>query len=169
MSLSFTETGSGLQATRYILTTGGIAGAQQTYASAIPLAAPSSGSTVYSVEYWSVDNATNAETPHRFTSPITINAPVVTGTTTLTINMPWDSGYADMDLSIYDENGALVDSYYTPEDHSASLTCVVPAGHQYTMNAWWWIYDSGPEGADTYNVTPAEAAPGATITWNVAW
>ena len=61
--------------------------------------------------------------------------------------MPWDSGYADMELWMDDENGVQVPGgyYYTPEDHSASLTCVVPAGHQYTMNAWWWIYDFGPE------------------------
>ena len=172
VTLSVTEAGSGVQATNFVLTTSGVAGAQQAYAGAIPLAAPGSGSVVYSVEYWSVDKATNVETPHRFTPAITINAPVVTGTTTLSAMLTTSSSnHAYAHFIFYDENGAVIGDWAGLDEHTSSYSLVVPAGHAYTMYVEWEPpdYESFDAGSASYGVTAAQALPGATVPWIVTY
>ncbi|MDR3687247.1 MAG: hypothetical protein P4L93_09860, partial [Coriobacteriia bacterium] len=172
VTLNVSESGSGVQSTKYILTTGGVAGAQQSYAGAIPLAAPVSGSTVYSVEYWSVDNATNTESPHKFTGTIMINAPAAISTLSATLTS--GSLHAFKHFVFYDEHGTSIgDSGWMTDDHTGSYSLQVPSGHAYTMFVEWWIpaYDNNGTDSDTFSdsraVTAAEAQPGATVSWTV--
>jgi hypothetical protein len=168
VALSATDAGSGAHATTYILTTGGVAGAVQTYGSPILLAAPATGSTVYSVEYWSVDNATNSETPHKLTGSITINAS--SGTATLSATLTSSSWHAYAHFVFYDEFGSVIgDSGWGADEHTSTYSLVVPAGHQYTMFVEWEPpdYETFDAGSASFPVTPAQAAPGATVPWVV--
>jgi hypothetical protein len=101
---------------------------------------------------------------------VTANFAVSGGVTTLVLTTTNGSLHAWSQFTVTDQNGVVIaDSGEMPDNHTNTYTVQVPAGHQYTVNAWWWIadYDGGGEGTDSRTITAAEAAPGATVPWTV--
>ena len=161
-TLTPTDSGSGVASTWYQLD-----GGAWTLGSAIAVAAPASGSALHTVNWYSVDVATNQEV----TKTVAFTVSASSGTTTLSATLTTSSSnHAYAHFIFYDENGAVIgDPGWGLDEHTSSYSLVVPAGHAYTMYVEWEPpeYETFPAGSDSRIVTAAETLPGATVSWTV--
>ena len=140
------------------------------------VAAPASGSASHTLSWYSLDIAGNQEATKSVTFTL-LPAPVVTGTTTLSFRTNASfGGWSYVTWEVHDAAGNVVNdvngnpcSWWNDDPgHPSSMWMdyVVPAGVAYTMYGAWGPMPDGPdEDTGTRDVTAAEAAPGATITW----
>lgn len=147
--------GVGVQTTYYKLD-----GGAQTAGITINVAAPASSSVGHSIEFWSVDKATNEETPHK-TASFTVAAPPPTGTITLMWDAPtWGDPWAE--YWIYDADGALV-AYASSDtipgwDGWYTVTVPVSARPYHWYSEWYDPeYDYGDSSGDALIDTPGKA------------
>jgi predicted CxxxxCH...CXXCH cytochrome family protein len=171
-SLAAADTGSGVASTSYKLD-----GALTfTVGTVIAVAAPASGSAAHTISWYSLDNAGNQEATKSVT--FTVAAQVAAGgTTTLSFRTNASfGGWSYVTWEVHDAAGNVVNDvdgnpctwWNDDPGHPSSMwrDYVVPAGVAYTMYGDWGPMPDGPnEDAATRDVTAAEAAPGATVTW----
>ena len=124
----------------------------------------------HTINWYSLDIATNQETTTSAT--FTVSAPVSGGTTTLSFRTnAIFGGWSYVHWEVLDADGNLIPGMVFENDdpgHPSSMWAdfVVPAGQSYTMTGSWGPMPDGPDSdSSSYFVTPAEAAPGATVTW----
>ena len=172
-SLTATDTGgSGVASTWYKLDSGAFAAGNS-----VAVAAPASGSALRTISWYSLDSAGNQEVAKSVT--FTVAAVVASGgTTTLSFRtnasfggwsyVTWEVHDADGNV-VNDVNGQPCTWWNDDPAHPSSMwkDFVVPSGVKYTMYGAWGPMPDGPD-VDTgsRDVTTAEAAPGAAITWS---
>jgi hypothetical protein len=149
--------GQGVKATYYILD-----GAPAVKGTKIVVAPPASGSQTHTLQYYSVDNAMNAET----TKPM----PAFTFTVTRpsgTIRFAWDNPAPDSNAEVWvrDSNGNIVYHAVSPAWSPPGWFIVnVPVSSRpYSLEAQWYDADSDVSGRSL------DAAlidtPGKVVTW----
>ena len=170
-TLLATDSGSGVAGTWSSLD-----GAAFVPGTSIAVAAPASGSVSHALSWYSRDFAGNQETTRSVTFSVQAGA-VTSGTVTLSFRTNASfGGWSYVTWEVHDAAGNVVNDvdgfpctwWNDDPGHPASMghDYVVPANVAYTMYGAWGPMEDGPDvDTGTRDVTPAEAAPGATITW----
>ena len=165
-TLAATDTnGSGVATTWYQLDA-----SAWTVGSSIAVSAPASGSASHTLSWYSLDVAGNPEVTGSAT--FTVAAPATGGTTHISFRTNCDgyNGWYGVTWQIRDAIGAVIEEYYNDDcghpDPAMWADFDVPSGAAYEL--WGEFWDPSAEvplESATRAVTPAEAAPGATIEW----
>ena len=157
--------GSGVASTWYQLDAG-----VWTVGTSVAVSAPASGSASHTLSWYSLDIAGNPEVTRSAT--FTVAAPVTGGTTHISFrtNCNGYNGWYGVTWQVRDAVGTVLEEFYNDDcGHPSTAMWAdydMPSGVAYELWGEFWDPEANValESASR-TVTPAEAAPGATIEW----
>ena len=171
-SLTAADTGgSGVASIWYKLDSGAFA-----TGTSVAVAAPASGSASHTISWYSLDSAGNQEATKSVAFAVAaVAGPPPTTTLSFRTNASF-GGWSYVTWEVHDADGNVVNDingnpctwWNDDPGHPSSMWIdyVVPAGVKYTMYGAWGPMPDGPDvDSGSRDVSPAEVAPGTTITW----
>jgi len=132
---------------------------------------PASGTAAHTIEYWSVDDAGNEETPHK-TGSFSISADLTPPTTSVTPGTEF-AGLTTLTLTVVDNNSAPVPVTYWRLDGGAqmtgrTITIAPPASGSVAHTLEYWSVDASDNEESPHNVAnftvAADVVPPITST-----
>jgi len=139
--------------------------------SSVLVSGPSSGTVSHTIEYWSVDDAGNEETPHK-TGSFSVSADLTPPTTSVTPGTEF-AGLTTLALSVVDNNSAPVPVTYWRLDGGAqmtgrTITIAAPASGVAAHTLEYWSVDASGNEETPHRVAnftvAADVVPPVTTT-----